>query len=245
MPVANKNKSNAHLELHRHGNSDGLVDEFVYGANDGVITTFAVVASVAGAGLNPLVVMALGLANLFADGFSMASGSYLSTKSRYSYEDKERETEEMELEMWPEEEREEIREIYAKKGFKGRLLDNVVKQITSDEKLWVNEMLIHEHGIITENRTSPVKNGIATFVSFISAGVIPLLPYFILKSGNTFMYATILSVITFFGVGALSSRVTAQGWFSSGLQMLLVGSLAGGVAYGIGHLVRSLFGIVI
>lgn len=245
MAEVQKHKAHNHLELHEHKNSGGLVDEFVYGANDGIITTFAVVASVAGAGLNPLIVIVLGLANLLADGFSMASSSYLSTKSQYSYEDRERSIEELEIESWPEEEVEEVREIYAKKGFEGKLLDDVVAKITSDKKLWVDEMLVHEHGIITENRTSPLKNGFATFVAFIVAGTVPLIPYFVFKTGDIFMYAAILSVITFFAVGALASRVTAQGWLSSGLQMVLVGSFAGGVAYFVGHLVKSLFGIVI
>ncbi len=239
-----KNKEHQQLESHHHKNA-GLIDEFVYGANDGIVTTFAVVASVAGAGLDPIIVIVLGMANLFADGFSMASGSYLSTKSQYGYEDKERATEEMEVRKWPEEERDEIREIYRAKGFEGKLLEDVVSKITENKKLWVDEMLIHEHGIITDKRTSPIKNAIATFVAFVVAGVVPLLPYLVFRVDDVFMYSIFLAIATFFVVGALASRVTSHTWWGSGLQMLIVGSLAGAVAYGVGYAVKSVFGIVV
>lgn len=243
--MSSKKLTHAHLELHQHTQTGGLVAEFVYGASDGIVTTFAVVASVAGAGLNPLIVIVLGIANLLADGFSMASSSYLSTQSEYGYEDRERATEEMEIEKWPEEEREEIREIYRKKGFEGKLLDQVVEKITSDKKLWVDEMLVHEHGIITDNRIAPFKNAAATFVAFIVAGIVPLIPYLISQGEQVFMYSIILAAITFFTVGAFASRVTAHSWWGSGLQMLIVGTLAGAVAYGVGYAVKAVFGIVI
>ncbi len=242
MPT--KNKEHQHLELHRHSNA-GLIDEFVYGANDGIVTTFAVVASVAGAGLSPLVVIVLGLANLLADGFSMASGSFLSTKSRYGYEDRERATEEMEIERWPEEEREEIREIYRNKGFEGEILESIVAKITDNKTLWVDEMLVHEHGIVTDRRTSPMKNAVATFGAFVIAGAIPLIPYLFMDSENLFFYSVVLATITLFVVGAFASRVTAHSWWGSGLQMLIVGSFAGAVAYGVGYAVKAVFGVVI
>lgn len=240
-----KKFSKAHMQVDQRSNHAGLVAEFIYGANDGIITTFAVVASVAGAGLNPLVVIVLGLANLFADGFSMASSNFLSTRSQYSYEDNERLKELEEIERWPEEEKLEIREIYEKKGFSGKMLDQVVTHITNDKQLWVDEMMVHEHGIVTEKRDSSLKTAIATFVAFVIAGGVPLAPYFFGHSPHTFTYSAILAMVTLFCAGALSAKVTSYKWYTSGLQMLIVGSLAGGVAYAVGYIVKVLFGISI
>jgi VIT1/CCC1 family predicted Fe2+/Mn2+ transporter len=76
------------------------IEDFVYGAIDGSVTTFAVVAGVVGAALSPSIILILGFANLFADGFSMAIGNYLGTKSQKEYIEKERKREEWEIEIW-------------------------------------------------------------------------------------------------------------------------------------------------
>ena len=111
--------------MHHDGNTEsfhrtgvgGYLRDFVYGANDGIITTFAVVAGVAGANLSASVVLILGFANLLADGFSMAMSNYLGEKSNRDFVATERGREEWEVERLPEEEREEIRKIYRAKGF--------------------------------------------------------------------------------------------------------------------------------
>src|SRR6478752_319047 len=105
------------------------IAEFVYGGIDGAITTFAVVAGATGAGLNISVVIILGVANLLADGFSMSVGNYFSTKAEQDNYDKHKAIEYWEIEHLREKEIEEIREIYAKKGFKGELLEQVVSTI--------------------------------------------------------------------------------------------------------------------
>ena len=94
--------------------------DFVYGGIDGSVTTFAIVAGVTGASLSPTIVLILGFANLFADGFSMAISNYLSTKSRKEYAEKIRKSEEHSVINIPEEETQEIREIFSEKGFSGK-----------------------------------------------------------------------------------------------------------------------------
>jgi len=127
--------------IESHQTSGSYVGDFVYGAMDGSVTTFAVVSGVAGAGLPSGIVIILGLANLFADGFSMAVGNYLSTKSRNEFIENERRREKWEVEHYPEGEVEEIRQIFLKKGFRGRALEDDVKVITSDKKVWVETMM--------------------------------------------------------------------------------------------------------
>lgn len=232
------------LHKEKHGEGGTHVGDFVYGAIDGSVTTFAVVSGVAGASLSANIVIILGVANLLADGLSMAVGNYLSSKSEQEYARHERQREEWEVENVPDGEKEEIRQIYRKKGFKGPLLEGVVKTITSDKKVWVDTMMKEELGLI-EGQASPMKKGLVTFVSFLLVGSIPLLSYvggifFEPLRENAYMISVVLTAIAFFFVGSAKVHVTGKNWFKSGLETLLVGGLAAVVAYGVGFALRGL-----
>lgn len=227
-------RATAVMHRRRMGN---FIGDIVYGANDGIITTFAVVAGVAGAALSPTVVLVLGFANLIADGFSMAVGNYLGRKSEREYADSERRTEEWEVEHIPEEERKEIREIYQKKGFEGEDLERAVEIITSDKKRWVEAMLKDELGIFKEDEGNPLWNGAATFGAFVIAGLLPLLPY-IFKLGSAFQAAIGMTGFALFIVGSTRSLVTRKNWLKSGLEMLGIGVLAAAAAYGAGYFIQ-------
>ena len=224
-------------DLHSHF-SGKYIGDIVYGANDGIITTFAVVSAVTGAALSPLIIMIIGFANLFADGFSMAAGAYLSSKSEKEYVKNQREMEEWEVKHLPEEERKEIKDIYRAKGFKGKLLDDVVKVLTRNKKIWVDTMMLEELRITDEDDNALVR-GFVTFVAFVIAGFMPLLPYaFAIEP--LFKISVILTGLTLFLVGAGKTLVTGGNWLKNGIEMLLVGTLAASVAYGVGWLLRGL-----
>ena len=153
------------------------IRDIVYAANDGVVTTFAVVAGVRGADLPAVMVLALGFANLAADGLSMGLGNYLGIKS-------ERAT--------------ELKAMY-------------------DER----RETIHA-----------AKHGGVTWVAFVIAGLMPLLPFFPgLSSGRSFLISVVITAATLFGVGAARTFVTRRSALKGGLEMLCVGSLAGAAAY--------------
>jgi VIT1/CCC1 family predicted Fe2+/Mn2+ transporter len=213
----------------------------VLGANDGIITTFAVVAGVAGAALSAKVVLIMGFANLLADGFSMAMGNYLGEKSNQEHEAAERRREVWEVEHLPAEERQEIKEIYEAKGFKGELLEQAVEVITSDKELWVNEMALAEHGILpAATQAKPWKGALATFIAFILAGLVPLLPYLIVPGyDNIFFLALVATALILFLIGSLRSLFSDRSWWILGLEMLLVGMSAAGVAYLVGVLLGN------
>ena len=229
-------------EHHKTGGS--YVGDFVYGAIDGSITTFAVVSGVAGAALSANIVVILGLANLLADGFSMAVGNYLSSKSDKEFIQKERAREEWEIKHYPKGEAEEIRQIYKEKGFKGKDLERAVKIITSNKEVWIDTMMKSELGL-TEDQTPPVKKGAVTFFSFLAIGAIPLIPYFLsffseaIKS-NVYPLSVIMTFIAFFFIGSAKVYITKKNWLLSGLETLLVGGAAAIIAYGIGFLLRGL-----
>lgn len=164
-----------HLLRLREGVRSYLPD-IVYGANDGIITTFAVVSGVVGAALSTQVILILGFANLVADGFSMGASNVLSRRSET----------------------------------RGKVLPTL-KAATG-------------HGLVT-------------FIGFVVAGIVPLLAYLLPTFQDAqFVAATILALAALFTVGAGRAFFTGRGWFISGLEMLLIGALAGAVAYVVGAL---------
>ncbi len=215
----------------------------IYGASDGIITTFAVIAGAMGAKLSPQIVLIMGFANLFGDGFSMAMGDYLSEKTKKKYDETERKREEWEVDIDPQSEKEEMFEIYKARGIDEQKAKALVDLISSDKKLWVDTMMHEELGILEDDKTSAVKDAIITFFSFVTFGFMPLITYvfasFIpLFAQNTFFIATIFTLLTLFMVGALRQSVTNVNWIKSGLEMLLIGSLAATVAYLVGFFVK-------
>ncbi|MGV6806873.1 MAG: VIT1/CCC1 transporter family protein [bacterium] len=219
------------------------IKDFVYGAIDGAVTTFAVVAGVAGAGLSAGVVIVLGLANLLADGFSMAVSNYLGTRAENQYRENVKAVERHEIEEWPEGEREEIRQIYAAKGFDGQLLEQVIEVITADKERWVETMVLEEHGMPLEDH-NPLKAGIVTFVAFFLVGIVPLGTYLVnwFYEGaiqNAFFWSALLTAIAFVVVGWIKAGVLEQGHIRASLETLFVGGAAAVLAYGVGWALRA------
>ena len=136
-------------------------DDFIYGSIDGAVTTFAIVAGVMGASLPSTIILILGFANLFADGFSMAAANYQASKARNEFVEMKRKQEEWEIDNLEEQEREEIRDIYREKGFKDELLEDVVRIITSKRKVWIDTMMKEELGLI-EDKKSPLVSSAST-----------------------------------------------------------------------------------
>jgi VIT1/CCC1 family predicted Fe2+/Mn2+ transporter len=222
------------------------LEDFVYGATDGAVTTFAVVAGVVGASLSPAIVLILGFANLFADGFSMAVGNYLATKSQREYIERARQREEWEIDNLADQERQEIRDIYAGKGFKDEILEEIVRIITSRRKVWVDTMMKEELGLI-EDKKSPRETALTTFVAFNVIGVIPLVPFMamfaagvIATTQDAFIYSSAFTGVAFFTIGAVKGRILQKSLARSGLGTLLVGGIAAVVAYIVGYLLNLL-----
>ena len=216
------------------------IRDLIYGGIDGAVTTFAVVSGVSGAELAPAIVLILGFANLAADGFSMAASNFLGTRAEIEDHERLRRIEYRHIEVAPEGEREEIREIYRAKGFEGDELEKAVELITADSERWVQTMLTEEYGLPAEIR-SPWRAAAATFAAFVVCGLIPLLP-FILGSRSSFVISCLLTGVTFFLIGSFKARWSTSGWLRSGIETLLVGALAAGLAYGAGILLSSLVG---
>lgn len=233
-----------HQPTHALHRFQDYLGEFVYGGIDGSVTTFAVVAGATGANLDSSVVIILGFANLIADGFSMSVGNYLSKKTERQLYEKHQKTEYWEIENMPEIEREEVREIYRNKGFEGELLEQVVAKITEDKDRWVETMMKDELEMISETK-SPFSMALATFVSFVTVGFIPLfiyvLDYISKLSINLFWVSTLCTSLAFVGIGWLKSFVNQSSKLRSIIETLFLGAIAAGLAYWVGNVLEQLF----
>ena len=229
------------LAAHRR---HGYVGDTMLGAVDGCVTTFAVAAGAVGGGFSEIVVIVLGFANLLADGFSMAISNYLGTKSEREEVDKARQMERRHIEAIPAGEREEIRQIFAGKGFTGAFLERIVEVITGNPKLWVDTMLTEELGLQLEG-PHPLRAALATFFSFVIVGLIPLAPFLLpnLDVIHRFIASAVVTAMAFFAVGATKGVVLERGPVRSGLETLLTGSGAAGLAYLMGMWLRHAYGV--
>jgi VIT1/CCC1 family predicted Fe2+/Mn2+ transporter len=223
----------------------GILGDFVLGAVDGTVTTFAVVSGVAGAGLSVGTAIVLGLANLMADGFSMAVGNYLKARSDQQLVERYRRVEQRHIDRAPEGEREEIRQIFAAKGFSGDILQNVVDVITANRNRWIDTMLREEWGLQI-NPPPPVRVGAVTFMAFLLAGMIPLTPLFFsgtLGVRETFLLSALATAVAFVLIGAIRSTVVREPVVRSSLETLVIGGVAAALAFGVGALLRQYAGI--
>lgn len=220
------------------------VSDAVLGGIDGCVTTFAVVAGSVGAGFPGTVAVVLGFANLVADGFSMAVSNYEAVKAQQDYVENIERSEHEHIDRIPAGEREEIRQIYARKGFEGKLLEQIVATITDDRELWVETMLAEEHGVLKTGQ-NPYRSALATFAAFIAVGTVPLLPLLApgLSMSQQFALSAALAGLMFFAIGALKSLAFSKPPLRAGLGTLLTGGTAAALAFATGHLLRTLFGV--
>ena len=222
------------------------VRDLVYGAIDGTVTTFAIVAAVVGAGLSPTVIIILGVANLLADGFSMAVSNFLGTRAERQRRQRLVQIEQDHIARYPAGEREEIRQILAAKGFTGDDLERAVQVITADRDRWVGMMLTDELGLAL-HVPSAWRAGMATFMAFVLVGAIPLLTFVYQtaappgwKLTSPFLWSGVLTGSAFFAVGTAKGRFVSRSGVVSGLETLGIGGVAAAVAYGVGAALGAL-----
>jgi len=238
------------MAVEKHNGSAGkYIKSVTYGGLDGIITTFAVVASIAGAGLHASIVIIMGFASLFADGISMGMGDFLSSKAENDYTTEERKREIWECENYIEGEINEMVELYVKKGMTEKDAAQVVNIMSKYTDIFVDTMMVEELGLMAVDPTdSPLKNGFVTFFSFLIFGCIPMLSYVVGVAVNSthgeivFAIACVVTLITMFVLGTLISRFSPSKWYISGLWIAVNGGAAAGVAYLIGWALSAIVG---
>ncbi|MFQ5626046.1 MAG: VIT1/CCC1 transporter family protein [Methyloligellaceae bacterium] len=222
----------------RDGPRISYLRDWVYGGIDGTVTTFAIVAGAVGADLSTRFLLILGMANLLADGFSMAAANYSGTKAEIEEYKFVRHMEERHIEHAPDGEREEVRQIFAAKGFKGKTLDAAVEVITAEKERWIDTMMTEEHGLPPITR-SPVTAGLITFTAFVVCGFLPVAP-FALGVPASVTASVVMAALTFFLIGSMRSRWSPVYWLRAGTETLVIGLVSASVAYLVGDFLKQI-----
>jgi VIT1/CCC1 family predicted Fe2+/Mn2+ transporter len=188
-------------------------------------------------------VIILGCANLMADGFSMAASNYLGAKTLNEELEEARAEEGRHIDRVPEGEREEVRQIFAAKGFSGSVLEDVVSVITGDRKLWVDTMVTEELGLQTRD-AKPLRAAAATFAAFCVSGLFPLAAYLTpgVPADFRFPVSCAATALNFAGIGYLKGVVLKRPRWRSALATLLLGGAAAATAYLVGFALKSWLG---
>src|SRR3989449_4989642 len=198
-----------------HIKESNYIRDLVFGFGDGINTSLGIVAGVGGAEVSASIVILAALVGMFTGAKAMAVQNYLAVKSQREILESEIKREKYEIENIPDKEREEIEEIYRAKGFEGDELAKVVDKITSNKDVWLKTMLTEELGLNLEILGSPLKGALVMFGSFLLGGILPILPYFVVKAGLISMNASIaiaiaISICSSFIVGSVKSRIAKK-----------------------------------
>lgn len=217
--------------------------EIVYGGNDGIVTTFAVVAGFTGAKiadeslveLSFLAVLLFGLANLFADGVSMGLGNYLSEKSAQDKYKSLKQEQLHQIESHTKNLEKETATILLKNGIKGQNAKTVLLMFRKHKDFWVDFLLNYKLKETSTANTNPKASGITTLISFITFGFIPLVPFFIFKdSPNAFYYSMAGTMFALLLLGTFRAGIVGKNKIRSILEVIVIGTTASSVAFFIG-----------
>ncbi len=215
------------------------LSEIILGGQDGLVNVLGVLLGVAAASQQTRIVIAGGLAATFAESISMAAVAYTSKMAEQDFYESEQAREKKEMKEVPELEREEIKEIYRQKGFKGKILDEVVDVIVSNKKVWLETMMSDELKLAPVEKTRPLTAAFVVGFSAIVGSLIPLIPFFFAPIREGIIIAIIISAITLFIVGAIKAYLTVGNWGRSGVEMAVIGTVSALAGYGVGLLFQA------
>ncbi len=225
-------------QIEEHSKEGKLIREVVFGVQDGIVTVVGVVAGVSVLGDKGIILLSA-VAGLLGETVSMSLGGYLSTKSQNDYYLEELRKEKQHIEQFPAWERQEVREFYAAKGFKGRELESIVKIITSDKGRWLETMRAEEFGF-PKVPDKPVTVGTVIGLASVAGGVLPIVPFLFPVAAATAVKASVaLALAALFVMGAARTFFTRKNWLVSGFEMAAIGAVAAAATYAIGKLLTG------
>ncbi|MBT3539356.1 hypothetical protein HOF40_01225 [Candidatus Parcubacteria bacterium] len=215
-----------------------LLREVVFGVEDGMVSTLGAITGIATATGNYFIVVLSGVVVISVESISMGVGSYLSNKSERDVDLRKIIEEKQELKDFPEEEKQELQDIYIEDGWPKKLAETMAETASQDKKLFLKEMIVHELAVDTTGKHNPVTNGITMFFSYVVGGSIPLLPYFVLPISYALPISIVITLSGLFFVGVGTTKFTKRKWWKAGLEMFGLASAAALVGYAVGQLVE-------
>ncbi|HKY84368.1 MAG TPA: VIT1/CCC1 transporter family protein [Anaerolineales bacterium] len=230
-PAPHELEFHTHHDPHRQAST---LSDVILGGQDGLVNVLGIALGVAAATQDPRIILAAGMAATFAESVSMAAVAYTSRRADQDYYESEREREYRHLRMVPAVEREEIREIYASKGFRGETLERIVSTITANEDVWVGVMMAEEHQLTPVGHAAAAKSALIVGTSAVIGSLIPLMPFVLLPVTPAMATSMLVAAVSLFGIGAYKATRTVGRPGRSGLEMALIGTASALVGYVVG-----------
>jgi vacuolar iron transporter family protein len=225
-----------HREHHPRTN---WLRDVILGGQDGLVNILGIILGVIAGGGSTTVLLATGFAAAITESISMGAVGYTSSISERDYYQAEQEREAAEIAATPEAERQEVRDIYAAKGFSGTLLEQVVDTITANRDSWLETMMDEELHLQPIQTADILRSSFLIFVATLVGHLIPLLPFVWMPRAPALVLAIVLSALVLFGVGVYSAVTLVGSWWKSGTRMLVIGLGAAGIGFLIGHLFHT------
>ena len=222
----------------KHSTNTSLRD-VILGGQDGLVNMLGIALGVVAAGGSTHVLVVTGIAAAITESISMGAVAYTSFGTDRDFYLAEMAREQNEIAAKPDDEREEVREIYSAKGFKGQLLEDVVSTITSNRETWVSTMMDEELHLQPVDQRSLVRSAVIVTVATLIGHFIPIVPFITVSRTPAIIMAIALSGVTLFAVGVYSAKTLIGDWRKSGLQMVLIGLGAAALGYLIGRLFHT------
>ena len=234
-PVLTPHPGSTEGEQSTGATKSGTLRAAIFGINDGLVSNFSLIMGFAGAGVDKSVILLAGIAGLLAGAFSMGAGEYISMKVQREVYERLIHLEAHELAMEPDEEREELTEIYVRKGIPAELAGRLAESIMADPELALDTHAREELGLDPEQGLgSPWGAAASSFLTFSFGALVPLAPLLFASGVGATVASAIIAGLTLAGVGAAMSILTGKSAFTSGLRQLAVGAIAAAITYGIG-----------
>jgi predicted membrane protein (TIGR00267 family) len=225
-----------HREAHRQTN---WLRDVILGGQDGLVNILGIILGVIAGGGSDVVLLAAGFAAAITESISMGAVGYTSSISERDYHQAERAREATEIDKVPEAERLEIRDIYAAKGFTGKLLEGVVDTITANRETWLATMMDEELHLQPVQSRDILRTAVVVGIATLIGHLIPLLPFLFLSRTPALVLAIVLSAVALFGVGAYTAVSLVGDWRKSGLKFLAIGLGAAAIGLLVGRLFNS------
>ena len=219
--------------------TSGNLRATVLGVNDGLVSNFSLVMGVAGGTGDTNIVLLAGVAGLLAGAFSMAAGEYVSMRSQRDVYEHQISLEKAEIEMWPEEEEEELALIYQAKGLSKEEAETIAKRVMSDPEVALDTMAREELGLNPSELGSPWGASLSSFAAFVAGALIPILPYIFGATGMAIPLSAVLSAGALLTVGGALAWMTDRSVAWGALRMVIAGGAAATVTFGVGSLIGT------
>jgi len=219
----------------QHSRFGALFKEFILGGQDGLVNVLGVVLGVAVGTSDLKIIIIAGLAAAFAESFSMAAVAYTSVKAEEDYYNSQLIRERYEVDNVPKVEEAEVRAIYYKKGFRGKLLNDIVKYIVSNKDTWVNIMMKEELGL-TNEFIKPYRSALVVGLAALIGSFIPLTAFFFVPIQTAIYISVVVSALALFITGMAEAKINLASWWKKGLELMLIGMSAAAIGFAVGKI---------